>query len=547
MVPSRRILAWMSRGPGDRLIARRIRSCALWPVVVALGVVFPGCATRTLAPEQVHTTLSTDRNLTRAGLRGAQLAGRDLSHARLRKADLREANLDGADLRGADLQEARLARASLRGAKLAGANLRDADLEKAALSQADLTEAVLAGAALDETQLDHAILTRADLQDASLREANLAGADLREADLTEANLEEATLRSAVLIQARLTEARLGEVNAAAAILDGAYLSRANLEKARLAGASLVGAQLRDAKMRGAQLEQANLTEANLRGADLTGANLRRARLDRAHLAGATLEGADLDGAHVEETDLEGAAFLSPEGQRLITLPPPPTEAQRARIRTLRVVPRSPAPALEIIGPEARSGEVGREALRRAEAGALPGAFILYAGQVFPPLMLLGAGIGALGAAGGAASAAVQAAAAPRPGGPGTVESALAGVTGRVHVEDMLRDRVHEFASQHTPYRILWAADPTSADAVLEVEVTGLRLATGALTVTVRVTLKPSTWSAFFYEANLVHVSPARGLADLAENDGMALRTELDRATRMLGERIVEEAFLRYVP
>ncbi|MGW4737306.1 WD40 domain-containing protein [Nocardia xishanensis] len=74
-----------------------------------------------------------------ADLRGAALAGEDLSYR-----DLQGVDLSGADLTGARLVGANLTRAVLRGARLAGARLDEAVLVGADLTDADLTRARLA-------------------------------------------------------------------------------------------------------------------------------------------------------------------------------------------------------------------------------------------------------------------------------------------------------------------------------------------------------------------------------------------------------------------
>lgn len=97
-----------------------------------------------------------------ADLRGATLAGEELSYRRF----------DGVDLSGTNLRGARLVGASLR-----GASLRDADLT---------------GATLDE-----AVLAGADLTGADLSTARLAGADL-----TGARLDGSCWRRAAVVHAR---------------------------------------------------------------------------------------------------------------------------------------------------------------------------------------------------------------------------------------------------------------------------------------------------------------------------------------------------------
>jgi uncharacterized protein YjbI with pentapeptide repeats len=65
-------------------------------------------------------------DLSRAGLRGVDLSGFDLSQTDLHGADLRGANLSGTDLSGAHLEGANFFKAVLDGADLAGAYLYSA-------------------------------------------------------------------------------------------------------------------------------------------------------------------------------------------------------------------------------------------------------------------------------------------------------------------------------------------------------------------------------------------------------------------------------------
>ncbi|MFI1732609.1 TIR domain-containing protein [Streptomyces acidicola] len=83
-------------------------------------------------------------------LRGAALAGEDLSYrdfsgVDLTRADLTDARLVGANLSGAVLRHARLTGAWLDGADLTGADLRGADLRRARLIRTDLTGAQVEG------------------------------------------------------------------------------------------------------------------------------------------------------------------------------------------------------------------------------------------------------------------------------------------------------------------------------------------------------------------------------------------------------------------
>jgi uncharacterized protein YjbI with pentapeptide repeats len=164
---------------------------------------------------------------------GANLAGRDLRHARAERAFLVKA-----DLRGAVLSGAALLLADLSGADLAGADLRAADLDIASLSGANLANANLTRAILTEAYLVVANLNRADLTEADLYRADLTEARLAVANLTRADLSEANLTAAILYRANLTGADFTDAN-----LTGADFTKANLTGAvGLACATLVTTQ-----------------------------------------------------------------------------------------------------------------------------------------------------------------------------------------------------------------------------------------------------------------------------------------------------------------
>ncbi|SED53036.1 WD40 repeat [Streptomyces sp. 2224.1] len=111
-------------------------------------------------------------------LRGAALAGEDLSHrdfsgVDLTRADLTDTQLVGANLSGAVLRDARLVGARLDDADLSGADLRGADLRRARLIRADLSGVRTAGshwnrAALIDATIDDEALRRPELRTAAL-------------------------------------------------------------------------------------------------------------------------------------------------------------------------------------------------------------------------------------------------------------------------------------------------------------------------------------------------------------------------------------------
>ncbi|WP_435604205.1 TIR domain-containing protein [Streptomyces sp. bgisy130] len=110
-------------------------------------------------------------------LRGAALAGEDLSHrdfsgVDLTRADLSDTQLVGANLSGAVLREARLVGARMDEADLTGADLRGADLRRARLIRADLRGIRAEGsiwnrAALIDTTTDDDTLLSPELRSAA--------------------------------------------------------------------------------------------------------------------------------------------------------------------------------------------------------------------------------------------------------------------------------------------------------------------------------------------------------------------------------------------
>jgi uncharacterized protein YjbI with pentapeptide repeats len=118
-------------------------------------------------------------NLTHSKLKMADLASSNLSYVELSKAILIEANLKGTDLQKAKLAGTDLYRANLNQANLKKVILTSANLSYADLSESELCDADLKGADLENVNLDGADLQRADLDGANLRNASLWFTDLR--------------------------------------------------------------------------------------------------------------------------------------------------------------------------------------------------------------------------------------------------------------------------------------------------------------------------------------------------------------------------------
>ncbi len=113
-----------------------------------------------------------------ADLRGALLAGEDLSYR-----DFSGVDLTGADLTGASLVGAGLSRAVLRGARLAGARLADADLTGADLRDADLRGARLIRATLNGVRVTGSRWYQAALINATAEREVLDSPELRFASI----------------------------------------------------------------------------------------------------------------------------------------------------------------------------------------------------------------------------------------------------------------------------------------------------------------------------------------------------------------------------
>ncbi|MBY8977324.1 pentapeptide repeat-containing protein [Rhodobacteraceae bacterium NNCM2] len=131
------------------------------------------------------------------------LQGRDL-----RKAKLVLAFLAGADLRAAKLNGAVLLGTQLQGAVLYGAQMQEADLgaaqiQGAGLTSADLKRANLALTSMQRADLAHTQMQETNLVMAKMQGAVLYGAQMQEADLDWANLQSADLRSSTISRASL--------------------------------------------------------------------------------------------------------------------------------------------------------------------------------------------------------------------------------------------------------------------------------------------------------------------------------------------------------
>jgi len=291
-----------------------------------------------------------NRDLGFLNLRGARLAGIDLTGSLLEETDLAEADLTGAVLRDCSVQQCRLTRATLRGAdlsgliptetdlsgadftdavmtqvllpqaeldgcSLAGAILDDAVLAQANLADTDLSgaraeRAIMFGADLSRASLDHAELSRAVFMDAKLEDASLFRADLRRAALSGAKAQRACFVAAdmanamVSLKADLTEADLRLING-----NGATFQSSTLEDAWFGGADLTRSVFAESTMRGTEMvcvhaPTADFADAIIEDADFTHSNLFRCSFDRAEMTRVHLAGASLFQSGFCETNID---------------------------------------------------------------------------------------------------------------------------------------------------------------------------------------------------------------------------------------------------
>lgn len=541
----------MPRG-ASRPPARMSLRPALGAVLAALSI--SACAVPRLSVDEVRRELGQGRNLADRNMRGLALAGFDFRNANLQRAILREANLEGADLTAADLTKADLVQARLAGATLRGANLREANFERANLDGADLAGAVMVGADLEDANLTGANLQGVDLTDADMRDVILERADLSDAVLVNAWLEDAKLGRARLLRANLSEGRLSSADLTEAILDGADLRDADLEDANLRNASLVGAKL----------ARADLRKANLEGADLDDADLTGAQMEEAHLHGASLQGTRLEGAKLRGATTRGSALT----QRL---PAPPSEVLRAQLGTIGVVTGGARTAGEFRSLDKRALAAGQGAMQGMMGPGSYGALSMLAmagmyGVFFPPLLVVTIGVAAVSGGLGAAVGAVTA-----EGPPPAIQANVATLRSAgadLRLDDTLRDQVTEAGSRQTrhPFVVLPTGTtfgggaafypplpPHAADTILETTLLGLALVSDsyeeppALVVAVGFRLGRAKDASPAYEGALAYTSRRRPLTEWASEQGRPFREEVDRATRSLSERIVDELFLVYAP
>lgn len=142
-------------------------------------------------------------DLTRADLRGTNLAG-----VNLHRALLTDANCEGVTLVDANVSQANLTAANLTGANLMRADFSRANLNKAILNHADLDKAIFLAAKLTKCEIRDSSLIDSYFIDAKLTRASLNRSDLTKSNMTDSDLTRADLTGAILANAKLDRANL---------------------------------------------------------------------------------------------------------------------------------------------------------------------------------------------------------------------------------------------------------------------------------------------------------------------------------------------------
>jgi len=338
----------------------------------------------------------------RTDLRGAVLAGADLTGATLSGLDLRETEFGGVLLVGAQLEttclrDTRLAltdlsRANLQGADARGIVLANSVMQQTDLRGADLRDASLLSAVLDRTMLgcraveaddlvtpeDESGLCRCPdepldaldapgyedrprdaasrgcrtrLNRAALNGANFVGADFSGADLTDTGLTGIEIGNAQAVDAAgarvVTPTRFQETRFDGANLTGVAWNNANLTRATLRNANLSNAAFfENSTYENIVLTGADLSNTNLSGLDLRGWDLQNTLLLETDLRAADARYVSFDGATLVSPLIDGARLRGASFERVDVIGTFDVRRSEERQGTLG------EPALDPLGPEA---------------------------------------------------------------------------------------------------------------------------------------------------------------------------------------------------
>ncbi|HZU98509.1 MAG TPA: pentapeptide repeat-containing protein [Planctomycetota bacterium] len=292
--------------------------------------------TRDLEKAELEDAFLAGADLKGANLEYATLSCADVASARFDEARLSAAILTGADASGASFDRADMGGATLKDAQLYGASFRAAKLNGAWLTNASAEGACFAGAVLVGARVGAGAFQRADFTDASLRGATIGGTELAEADFTGADMNAAQLLDldlresrflpASLVSAHFKNCRLSELDLAGLVADAATFHCCELSGTRLKGAHLRGARFfvrahdatfEDANLQNAVFSKCNFHAGSSRSGLLLGKPALEGNMTRFYQEGTTddawaspdsivvasFRGADLRGASFFDTDL----------------------------------------------------------------------------------------------------------------------------------------------------------------------------------------------------------------------------------------------------
>ena len=162
------------------------------------------------------------------------------------------------DLRNADLQRLDMAGVNLTKARLSGCNLRGADL----------SHAILRGAELDGAELSSTKFVEADLREAKISDTRLTLADMRSARLESALLINADMWGVKLTHSKMHKAQLARASVWEADLRGAQMTHMNLWRA-----SFVKSNMQEVDLSGSDMRLASFSEVDLTGAKIIDCNV----------------------------------------------------------------------------------------------------------------------------------------------------------------------------------------------------------------------------------------------------------------------------------
>ena len=246
-----------------------------------------------LAASVLHAANVTWQPTPKLVLNHAQLNGIVWPEQTLRFINLSHARLKAADLSNADLVGGGFSHCKMEQASLQGANIRHGHFDDADLAGVDLREAMAATTDFERASLRHAVLERGVFESAHFVDADLTGASLRAAVLSGADFTGARIVGADFRDCDLTRARLDRLVLRKSLLTGASFKRACLERCDLEFV---------------ELPMADFAEADLEGAWLTGSVMPAAVFRNARLAGAGLADVEWEGADLRGADLRACQF-----------------------------------------------------------------------------------------------------------------------------------------------------------------------------------------------------------------------------------------------